>query len=65
MNQRPTEFEQMWWVADDREKDTLEELRLRAGLAWRCEALDERGRECLWHNYPTDSKCGGCGATRP
>lgn len=57
------EISEMYAVADDGEADTLDALRLRAGLTWDCTPAGEDFAH--WTNLRTDDRCGQCGAPRP
>lgn len=59
-------------AGSDQEVDTLDELQVRAGFKWRCEAPTERGPEGFNHERPCglpngmdDAACQYCGAARP
>ena len=55
------EVAEMYRVADDYEAQTLDELRIRAGITWEC--YGEDGDSC-WTNHRDDPKCDRCGRPR-
>lgn len=67
-----SELDRLYDVAGDRELSVLDELAVRAGLLWRCDAERERSvarlipdMPCGWMNRPEAERCEGCGADRP
>lgn len=59
------EIDALYAAADDYESATLDSLRERAGLIWRCTAPLVPGSPCNWRNHGDVAHCESCGAARP
>ena len=60
------ELDRMYEVGSNSEAATLDDLRQRAGLIWKCQARRrDAGTACGWFNAEDDATCERCGEAKP